>query len=309
MLSWITKYGEKDRQGETALITSFILILSISYIHYTDFFNYTPSIESVVSSNYVSDEVLALFRISCTILSLVTLSWVALDPKGSPDNPLYFKERRSRRRHSSGITRLAAFTMWHFGLFGISFGISATCSLVHISGGDVPEWMLIASPALFATSYACALLVTFIVSFHMIGDSIEKGYNVDHLFYWYEIVMHNLNVILLGLAMVLNNLDIEWKYLVLPIIFGIMYVFWARIYATIAGVYIYSFLDPRLSGAPIIHIILLSILLISFVIVMLLHTITNWNIILGIIIISALNMSIITLKNPDKTNKDNEIKL
>lgn len=309
MLSWMTKYGEKDRGGETALITSFILILSISYIHYTDFFNYTPSIESVVSSNYVSDEVLALFRISCTILSLVTLSWVALDPKGSPDNPLYFKERKSRLRHSNGITRLAAFTMWHFGLFGISFGISATCSLVHISGGDVPEWMLIASPALFATSYACALLVTFIVSFHMIGDSIEKGYNVDHLFYWYEIVMHNLNVILLGLAMVLNNLDIEWKYLVLPIIFGIMYVFWARIYATIAGVYIYSFLDPRLSGAPIIHIILLSILLISFVIVMLLHIITNWNIILGIIIISALNMSIITLKNPDKTNKDNKSKL
>ncbi|MFQ3344310.1 MAG: hypothetical protein ACKVI6_06485 [Candidatus Poseidoniales archaeon] len=298
MASWLVQYGNKDRHIETALATFLSFLVAIWYVFYTGFLTDVPSLDSVVSSSYVSDEILAIFRTACAILSFVTLSWIVIDPKGAPDNPLYYLERKSRTRHASGITRLAAFTMWHFGLFGISFSISAACSWVHISGGDVPEWMLVASPALFATSYACAILVTFVVSFYIIGDSIKKGFNIDHLFYWYEIVMHNFNIILMGIAIILNNFEVDWEYFSLPIIFGIMYVVWARIYASIAGVYIYSFLDPRLNGAPIIHIILLNILVVSFVIVKVLELISNWNIIAGTVVITALNMLITTFKKP-----------
>ncbi|MCP2507857.1 MAG: hypothetical protein NLN64_06160 [Candidatus Thalassarchaeaceae archaeon] len=299
MVNWMLGYGAKDRHIETALATFLCLSVAVWSVFYTDFLNHTPSIESVVSSDYVSDEILALFRTACAILSLITLGWIVFDPKGAPDNPLYYKDRKNHPRHSKGFTRLAAFTMWHFGLFGISFAISATCSWIHISGGDVPEWMLIASPALFATTYACAILVTFVVSYHLIGDSIKKKYNLDKLFCWYEIVMHNFNVILMGIAIILNNFEVDWRYFALPIIFGIMYIIWARIYVSIAGVYIYSFIDPRLNGAPIIHVILLSILVVSFVIVKLLELISDWNIIAGIIIITILNAMITTFKQPE----------
>ena len=137
MAHWLVQYGAKDRHIETALATLFSLLVSLFFIFYTGFLKDIPSLESAVSSDYISDILLALFRTACAILSLITLSWIVFDPKGAPDNPLYFKDRKNHPRHSKGFTRLAAFTMWHFGLFGISFAISAACSWIHISGGAI----------------------------------------------------------------------------------------------------------------------------------------------------------------------------
>jgi hypothetical protein len=298
----LINYGKKDMHKETALITIFMLSITIFFIFYSNVLQDVPALGSVVSSNYLSDEMLALFRTLCAILSLVTLLWVVLDPKGSPDYPLYYEERINRKRHSSGITRLAAFTMWHFGLFGMSFAISAIASWIHISGNEVPTWMLISSPALFATSYSCAILVTFVVSFHIIDNELARGNNIDHLFYWYEIVMHNLNVIILGAALIINNMEIDWRYFSLPIIFGITYVFWARLYVILAGVYIYNFLDPRLKGAPLIHTILLIFLTFAFVIVMFFEKLVNWNIYIGSLFIILFTCSIIKIKQPEYIN-------
>ena len=111
--------------------------------------------------------------------------------------------------------------------------------------------------------------------------------------------MHNFNVVLLGIAIILNNFEVDWRYFALPIIFGIMYTIWARIYASVAGVYIYSFLDPRLNGAPIIHVILLTIIVVSFVFVKFLELISDWSIIAGIITITILNVMITTFKQPE----------
>ena len=295
----LINYGKKDMDKETALITIFILFITIFFILYSDLLVDVPTLNSVVSSNYLSDEALAIFRTLCAILSLVTLAWVALDPKGSPDYPLYFEERINRKRHSSGMTRLAAFTMWHFGLFGISFAISATASWIHISGNTVPDWMLISSPALFATAYSCAILVTFVVSFYIIDNELNRGNDIDHLFYWYEIVMHNLNVVILGIALIINNMEMDWRYFSLAIIFGIIYVFWARLYVILAGVYIYNFLDPRLKNAPLIHIILLIFLVFSFVIVVFFEILINWNFVIGSLIIILFTISIIRIKQPE----------
>jgi hypothetical protein len=262
----------------------------------------TPDLNSLVTSSYFSEEVLAIFRSICALLSIVTLSWVALDPKGSPDYPLYYLEKRNRKRHSSGITRLAAFTMWHFGLFGFTFIILATISWINLSGNEVPKWMLISGPILFASTYSCAILVSSVVTYQIIDDQISRGNDIDHLFYWYEIVMHNFNVIILGIALLINNIDIDWKYFVFPIIFGILYVGWARIYAHFAGVYIYNFLDPRLNGGPILHLILLGIITVSYAIVMLFRLIVDWNYPIAIIIISIFTFSIIRIRKPEIRN-------
>lgn len=292
-------YGKKDMHVETALITSLVFLIMLFFIFNSNLLRDVPTLDSVVSSNYLSDELLALFRTLCAILSLVTLAWVALDPKGSPDYPLYFEERINRKRHSSGITRLAAFTMWHFGLFGLSFVISAAASWIHLSGNEVPNWILISSPALFATTYSCAILVTCVVSFHIIDNEISKGNDIDHLFYWYEIVMHNLNVIILGMALIINNMEVDWRYFSLPIIFGIIYVFWARIYANLAGVYIYNFLDPRLKGAPFIHFLLLSFLMFTFVIVIFFERLVDWNLFIGVLLIILFTGAIVRIKQPE----------
>ena len=159
--------------------------------------------------------------------------------------------------------------------------------------------MLISSPALFATAYSCAILVTFVVSFYIIDNELNRGNDIDHLFYWYEIVMHNLNVVILGIALIINNMEMDWRYFSLAIIFGIIYVFWARLYVILAGVYIYNFLDPRLKNAPLIHIILLIFLVFSFVIVVFFEILINWNFVIGSLIIILFTISIIRIKQPE----------
>ena len=298
MLNELLLYGKKDKTLETAITTIIVMFSSLIFLYLNKENFQTPEIKSLVTSKYVSNEILAIFRSICAILSIFTLSWVVLDPKGSPDFPLYFFEKKNRKRNSSGLTRLAAFTMWHFGLFGITFIILATISWMDISGKEVPNWILVSAPILFATTYSCAILVTCVVTFHIIDNEITKGNNIDHLFYWYEIVMHNFNVILLAIALVINNIEIDWKYFVFPIIFGIMYVGWARIYAHFAGVYIYNFLDPRLNGGPILHLMLLGIIFISFTIVIILKMIIEWNILGAILIILMFTFSIIRIRKP-----------
>ncbi len=298
MFNELLLYGKKDKTLETAITTIIVMFSSLIFLYLNKENFQTPEIKSLVTSKYVSNEILAIFRSICAILSIFTLSWVVLDPKGSPDFPLYFIEKKNRKRNSSGLTRLAAFTMWHFGLFGITFIILATISWMDISGKEVPNWILVSAPILFATTYSCAILVTCVVTFHIIDNEITKGNNIDHLFYWYEIVMHNFNVILLAIALVINNIEIDWKYFVFPIIFGIMYVGWARIYAHFAGVYIYNFLDPRLNGGPILHLMLLGIIFISFTIVIILKMIIEWNILGAILIILMFTFSIIRIRKP-----------
>ena len=141
--------------------------------------------------------------------------------------------------------------------------------------------------------------MTFVVSFHIIDNELDRGNNIDHLFYWYEIVMHNLNVIILGIALIINNMEMDWRYFSLPIIFGIIYVFWARLYVFLAGVYIYNFLDPRLKGAPLIHIILLIFLMFSFLIVMFFEKLIEWNMVIGSLFIILFTFSIIRIKQPE----------
>ena len=159
--------------------------------------------------------------------------------------------------------------------------------------------MLISSPALFATAYSCAILVTFVVSFYIIDNELNRGNDIDHLFYWYEIVMHNMNVVILGIALIINNMEMDWRYFSLAIIFGIIYVFWARLYVILAGVYIYNFLDPRLKNAPLIHIILLIFLVFSFVIVVFFEILIIWNFVIGSLIIILFTISIIRIKQPE----------
>ena len=195
---------------------------------------------------------------------------------------------------------MAAFTMWHFALIGVSYGVSGAATWIHASGGVVPDWILVSSPILFSTSYSCAILVTCVISFHIIPKSLEGGQGVDRLFTWYEIVMHNVNVALLGFSLLVNEMEVEWVFIMFPAVFGIAYVAWAAIYANfIAGVYIYDFMDYRLNGAPLIYLGLLSLQICFFLVVLGLDRVAGWSAPVGALLVLALTWRISTVRNPD----------
>lgn len=301
MLDRLMGYGDRDKGPDTALLTTLFLVLMLFFISESGSLEASQTQEQVATSGILPDAALGSFRVACSILVVITLSWIALDPKGSSDNPLYLKERELLPRKVVGPTRLAAFTMWHFALIGVSFGVSGAATWIHASGGTVPEWVLVASPILFSTSYACAILVTCTISFHIIGDNIAKGNPVSKLFTWYEILMHNGNVALLGISLLVNEMEVEFYFLAFPAVFGIAYVAWAAIYANfISGVFIYDFMDYRMRGAPVIYLVLMSLLISFFFVVMALDRIAEWNIVLAAVIISAMTWRISTVKDPSQ---------
>ena len=301
MLDRLMGYGDRDKGPDTALLTTLFLVLMLFFISESGSLEASQTQEQVATSDILPDAALGSFRVACSILVVITLSWIALDPKGSSDNPLYLKERELLPRKVVGPTRLAAFTMWHFALIGVSFGVSGAATWIHASGGTVPEWVLVASPILFSTSYACAILVTCTISFHIIGDNIAKGNPVSKLFTWYEILMHNGNVGLLGISLLVNEMEVEFYFLAFPAVFGIAYVAWAAIYANfISGVFIYDFMDYRMRGAPVIYLVLMSLLISFFFVVMALDRIAEWNIVLAAVIISAMTWRISTVKDPSQ---------
>jgi hypothetical protein len=301
MMDGLMDYGERDKGPDTALLTLLALLLALLFIAESGSLEVTQTQQQVATSEVVPDVVLGSFRVACSVLAVITLSWVALDPKGSGDFPLYLKERKTMPRRVVGPTRLAAFTMWHFALIGTSFGISGAATWIHSSGGTVPEWMLVSSPILFSTSYACAILVTCVISFHIIGNNLAKGHSVSHLFAWYEIVMHNANVAMLGIALLVNDMDVELSYLAFPAVFGIGYVAWAAVYANfISGVFIYDFMDYRRRGAPIIYLALLSLQTCFFFVVMALDRIAEWSIPVAALIILAITWRISMFKDPSQ---------
>ena len=292
-------YGDRGKGPETAILTLLFLFFSLLFISDSGALEPSQTQDQVATSGVIPDVALGAFRVACCILVIVTLSWVALNPKGSSDFPLYFKEREILPRKVVGPTRLAAFTMWHFALIGVSYGVSGAATWIHSSGEVVPEWMLVSSPILFSTSYSCAILVTCVISFHIIGESLARGQGVDRLFTWYEIVMHNANVALLGFSLLVNDMRVEWAFLAFPAVFGIAYVAWAAIYANfIAGVYIYDFMDYRKRGAPLIYLGLLSLQTCFFLVVLALDRVAEWSAPFGALLVLALTWRITTVKNP-----------
>ena len=299
MIDGLMEYGDRDKGPDTAILTLLFLVLMLFFISESGSLEASQTQEQVATSSIVPDAALGAFRVACSILVIITLSWIALDPKGSSDHPLYFKEREILPRKVVGPTRLAAFTMWHFALIGVSYGVSGAATWIHASGGTVPEWVLISSPILFSASYACAIMVTCTISFHIIGDNLAKGNRVSHLFTWYEILMHNGNVALLGVSLLVNGMEVEFYFLAFPAVFGVAYVAWAAIYANFfSGVFIYDFMDYRRRGAPVIYLALLSLQISFFFVVMALDRIAEWNTVLAAVVISAMTWRISTVKDP-----------
>ena len=300
MLDDLMRYGDRDKGPDTAILTFLFLIFCLLFISNSDSLETSQTQVQVATSEVIPDPALGAFRFACCILVIVTLGWVALNPKGSSDFPLYFKEREIRPRKVVGPTRLAAFTMWHFGLIGVSYGVSGAATWIHASGGVVPDWILLSSPILFSTSYSCAILVTCVISFHIIPKSLESGRGLDRLFTWYEIVMHNVNVALLGFSLLVNEMEVEWAFIAFPAVFGIAYVAWAAIYANfIAGVYIYDFMDYRLNGAPLIYLGLLSLQISFFLVVLALDRVAGWSVQVAALLVLALTWLISTVRNPN----------
>ena len=181
---------------------------------------------------------------------------------------------------------------------GAYFAIAAYASWSSVFGYEVPDSLLTICPATFASSCACALLVTVTVTFMLIPEAHKRGDEFGHYFLWDSQMMHNGNVIMLGIELAVTGTSIGIGHISFPILFGSAYVIFSALFAMRAGFYFYDFIDPRLNGAPVIHMTLLAVLGCMYVGVLLLASVLEWNRAVGALLTLALIVLITTFRDP-----------
>jgi len=300
-MRWLREYGESDRRLETAALTTFMLLAMIYYIVTSGVGEVSQTQSQIAGSQYLPDILLALFRTVAAVLALFTLVSICIDEEGSVSLPVFYDSRQNGEVVLLGAHRLIPFTVWSFAAFGLYFTIAAASSWVLVLGGEVPGWALASAPLAFATACGTALLVTVVVTFYLIPSNAAKGYDVSKYFEWHEVLMHNGNVIILGLELVLGGIGITLGMVAFPVLFGIVYIGFANAYAMFGGgIYLYDFLDPRLKGGLIIHLVLLLIISGFYCVTLVLNALTEWNIIAGALAVALGIYSILRVRVPSE---------
>ena len=300
-MHWLREYGERDRRLETAALTTFMLLAILYYIVTSGIAGVSHTQSQIAGSLYLPNILLALFRTVAAVLALFTLVSICIDEQGSVSLPVFYDSRQRGEIVLLGAHRLIPFTVWSFAAFGLYFTIAAASSWVLVLGGEVPGWALASAPLAFATACGTALLVTAVVTFYLIPSNAAKGYDVSKYFEWQEVLMHNGNVIILGIELVFGGIGITLGMVAFPLLFGIVYIGFANAYAMFGGgIYLYDFLDPRLKGGPIIHFILFLIIFGFYCFTLMLNALTEWNVIAGFLAVALGIYSILRVRIPSE---------
>jgi len=300
-MHWLREYGESDRRLETAALTTFMLLTMLYYIVTSGIAEVSHTQSQIAGSLYLPNILLALFRTVAAVLALFTLVSICIDEEGSVALPVFYDSRQRGEIVLLGAHRLIPFTVWSFAAFGLYFTIAAASSWVLVLGGEVPGWALASAPLAFATACGTALLVTVVVTFYLIPNNAAKGYDVSKYFEWQEVLMHNGNVIILGIELALGGISITLGMVAFPLLFGIVYIGFANAYAMFGGgIYLYDFLDPRLKGGLIIHFILFLIISGFYCFTLVLNILTEWNVIAGSLAVALGIYSILRVRIPSE---------
>ena len=103
--------------------------------------------------------------------------------------------------------------------------------------------------------------------------------------------MHNGNVIFILIEMAVSDISLSLWHVPYPVIFGCIYVLFSAFNARRSGIYFYDFIDPRLNGSHIIHMVLLGVMSIHFILVLLVQGLAELNFtayVLTLVVISYL---------------------
>ncbi len=297
-MHWLREYGERDRHLETAAMIIVLTFALLYYIGISDILGATHTQSQVAASEYMPDILLTLFRTAAAVLAIFTVVSICINEDGGLSLPLFYDSRQRGEIVMMGAHRLVPFTVWSFIAFGLYFIIAAASSWVLVLGGEVPWWVLASAPIVFATACGAALLVTVVVTFYLIPRNAAKGFDVSKYFEWYEVVMHSGNVIILGVELVLGGIDITLGMVAFPVLFGMVYIGFANAYAVFGGgIYMYEFLDPRLRGGPIIHLILLLLISGFYCVALVLDALADWNVVAGFVAVAGGVYSIVKVRD------------
>ena len=263
-MAGVREYSDIDRSWTTFSLVGIVLTLSLILIYVGNGFS-DNSISSISSSEKLSTPGIAVFRAIVSLVCFSTIASIILDPKGMTYNLLDYETKLYGPKWITGTTRMSAFTMWSFTLMGAYFAVSSYSSWSVHYGWELGEWAVWLVPALFSSTIASAFLVTITVTYMLIPEANERGDNIAHYFKWDSQLMPKGNVIFILIEMEVSDISLSLWYAPYPVIFGCIYVLFSAFNARRSGIYFYDFIDPRLNGSHIIHMVLLGVMTMHFI--------------------------------------------
>jgi hypothetical protein len=211
------------------------------------------SLRDVAESDFIPLSAVVLFRFACAAVVLYTLVCVYCDPEGLELQ--YLDAQVHLRRHS----RWTTFTVWCFTLLFCYFALATLCSSAALVGhGDVvPAAVVMATLVLFEVSYPMSILVTAVVTFVLFPVARRTNYPMGRMFRWRPLIMHNGNVLMMQLAMLMAPPPVRLAHLPYAVLFGCCYAIFAWCWFLRTRVFYYFFLDYHRPHAIFVYLGLL----------------------------------------------------
>ena len=246
-------YGGKDYSPYTYGTISVVLLISVFAAWRLDVLASIENTPFLFRSNLVPDILLAIFRTACFVLSFYTI--VILMVRSKTPGKMTVLRHQERDYHLFevlGTERLVTFSSWTLIMFGLVFLCSSIGTWHSVFDNAIPDWVGLFSTLLYPLALGSALLTSTVVRYIIIPSEIKMERDLSHLFLPHEIVMHNLTVILLAVDLIATQPNLRPEFGLMGVIMGIIYVVFAYLWANYGGgYYVYSFIDPRVKGAPI----------------------------------------------------------
>ena len=293
-------YGKKDQHF---LTYSLVLIVTIFCFFFLRLFDVIESLNAGVislNSKFISEEILTIFRTSCTLLAFYTIFILMIfDKEGGNMNPLFHKERITRSHKTMGLERMVPFSSWTLIVFGIYFLSVSILGWIELFDSNLPKFLVLSSGMLLPMALGMSMLTATVVTYVIIPEEVKSDRDYNHLFKTHEMVMHNWTVILISLDVILSQPNLNWQLAIFGLIIGIIYTSFAYYWAKFGGgYYVYSFIDPRIKYGPIIMLILALAISLFYILVWLISLLIEYNLYIGISIYVLWNYSIVLFKKP-----------
>ena len=298
-MAGVREYSDIDRSWTTFSLVGIVLTLSLILIYVGNGFS-DNSISSISSSEKLSTPGIAVFRAIVSLVCFSTIASIILDPKGMTYNLLDYEPKLYVPKWITGTTRISAFTMWSFTLMGAYFAVSSYSSWSVHYGWELGEWAVWLVPALFSSTIASAFLVTITVTYMLIPEANERGDNIAHYFKWDSQLMHNGNVIFILIEMAVSDISLSLWYAPYPVIFGCIYVLFSAFNARRSGIYFYDFIDPRLNGSHIIHMVLLGVMTMHFILAFTIQGLAELSFTCYVVTLVVISYLATTFSNPSE---------
>jgi hypothetical protein len=160
------------------------------------------------------------------------------------------------------LSRWTTFTVWCFTALFLYFTLSAFCSGMSLAGRgeQVHPAIVQATLILFEVSYPMSLLVTIVVTFVLIPLALRTDHAISRMFRWRPLMMHNGNVLMMQLAMLIAPPPVTFTHLPYAILFGCAYAIFSWLWFQRTRVFYYFFLDYRRPYAMFAYLGLFAIL-------------------------------------------------